>query len=154
MAVEIERKFLVTRPDWRETASEGRRIRQGYLATGGVQVRIRRSGDEAFLTIKGLRKGISRAEFEYPIPIADAETLLDKLCPHPPIEKTRYEVRHKDHLWEVDVYSGRHAGLVVAEVELGALDETFASPPWVGEDVTGDQRYSNAVLAEAGPPGG
>ena len=152
MAVEIERKFLVTGSGWRDQAAEGRLIRQGYLATGGVQVRIRRVADEAFLTIKGLRKGISRAEYEYPIPVADAESMLSTLCPHAPIEKTRFEVRHQGHLWEVDVYTGRHTGLVVAEVELTAIDEIFVTPPWVGDDVTGDQRYSNAALADAGPP--
>ena len=152
MGVEIERKFLVTGSGWREAASTGRLMRQGYLATGAVQVRIRCVGEQAFVTVKGLRKGISRAEYEYEIPIADAETMLNTLCPHPPIEKTRYDVQHSGHLWEVDVYSGRHAGLIVAEVELEKIDEAFAPPAWVGDDVTGDRRYSNAVLAEAGPP--
>ena len=152
MAVEIERKFLVIGAGWRDQAAKGRVIRQGYLATGGVQVRIRRVADEAFLTIKGLRSGISRAEYEYPIPVADADSMLGLLCPYPPIEKTRYEVLHEGHLWEIDVYAGRHAGLIVAEIELTAIDEIFVTPPWVGDDVTGDQRYSNAALAEAGPP--
>ena len=148
MAVEIERKFLVAGAEWRQTATQGRRIRQGYLGSGSVQVRVRRVGDEAFLTIKGRREGISRSEFEYSIPVADAEALLATLCPHPPVEKTRYEVTHEGHLWEVDVYEGRHVGLVVAEIELSRVDEAFSLPPWVGADVSGDSRYSNAVLAE------
>jgi adenylate cyclase len=146
VAVEIERKFLVADSRWREGASAGQLMQQGYLSTGAAQV-----GDEAFLTIKGRKEGISRAEFEYPIPVADAEAML-ALCPHPPIEKTRYEIRHGDHLWEVDVYAGRHAGLIVAEVEMKHAEEAVATPPWLGADVTGDRRYSNAVLADEGPP--
>ena len=152
MAVEIERKFLVTGDGWRAAIVRTRRMRQGYLASGAMQVRIRRADDEAFLTIKGNRKGISRTEFEYPIPLDDADGMLDSLCLHPPIEKTRYEVQHGGHLWEVDVYSGRHEGLIVAEVELDAIDEHFDAPSWIGEDVTEDRRYSNAVLAEFGSP--
>jgi len=152
VAVEIERKFLVTGDGWRAAIVRTRRMRQGYLASGAMQVRIRRADDEAFLTIKGNRKGISRTEFEYPIPLDDADGMLDSLCLHPPIEKTRYEVQHGGHLWEVDVYSGRHEGLIVAEVELDAIDEHFDAPSWIGEDVTEDRRYSNAVLAEFGSP--
>jgi adenylate cyclase len=152
VAVEIERKFLVSGSEWRAAASEGRRIRQGYLGTGSVQVRVRCADDEAFLTIKGRREGISRTEFEYPISMADAEIMLATLCPHPPVEKTRYEIKHDDHLWEVDVYEGRHAGLIVAEIELIRVDETFTIPSWVGLDVTGDRRYSNAVLADSEAP--
>jgi adenylate cyclase len=152
VAVEIERKFIVTGDGWRGAIVRTRHMRQGYLASGAMQVRIRRADDEAFLTIKGNRKGISRTEFEYPIPLDDADGILDSLCLHPPIEKTRYEVQHGGHLWEVDVYSGRHEGLIVAEVELDAIDEHFDPPSWIGEDVTEDRRYSNAVLAELGPP--
>ena len=82
----------------------------------------------------------------------DADDILDSLCLHPPIDKVRHDVQHGGHLWEVDVYSGRHAGLIVAEVELDAIDEHFERPAWIGEDVTEDRRYSNAVLAELGPP--
>jgi adenylate cyclase len=152
VAVEIERKFLVTGDGWRAAIVRSQRMRQGYLAAGAVQVRIRRVEDEAFLTIKGNRQGISRSEFEYPIPPADADAMLDTLCQHPPIEKVRHDVEHGGHLWEVDVYSGRHEGLLVAEVELDAVDEHFDPPAWIGEDVTEDRRYSNAVLAEFGPP--
>ena len=152
MAVEIERKFLVTGDGWRMAIVRSRHMRQGYLASGPMQVRIRRVEDEAFLTIKGNRKGISRSEFEYPIPVDDADDILDSLCLHPPIDKVRHDVQHGGHLWEVDVYSGRHAGLIVAEVELDAIDEHFERPAWIGEDVTEDRRYSNAVLAELGPP--
>ena len=151
MAVEIERKFLVADAGWRDAAAQGRIIRQGYLGADPVQVRLRRIGDEAFLTIKGGRDGITRQEFEYSIPVADAEAML-ALCPNPAIEKTRYEVQHDGHLWEIDVYAGRHAGLVIAEVELDAVDEAFTLPVWLGREVTGDSRFSNAVLAESDAP--
>ncbi|MBV9509854.1 MAG: CYTH domain-containing protein [Caulobacteraceae bacterium] len=151
MAVEIERKFLVVGEAWRTHASEGRRILQGYLCNGAAQVRVRLISDEAFLTVKGSREGISRSEFEYAIPAEDARAML-ALCAHPPIDKTRYEVQHEGHVWEIDVYAGRHAGLVVAEIELDAVGEAFAAPDWIGHEVSADSRYSNAALAEHAAP--
>ena len=151
MAVEIERKFLVTGQAWRRHAPEGRRILQGYLCNGPAQVRVRLIGREAFLTVKGSRQGIARSEFEYPVPVDDAEAML-ALCAQPPIDKTRYEVMHEGHLWEIDVYAGRHAGLVVAEIELDTVGEAFAAPDWIGREVSGDSRYSNAALSEHAAP--
>ena len=151
MSVEIERKFLVAAGGWRALAAEGRHIRQGYLMVGPVQVRIRRSGEAAYLTIKGPRSGISRPEFEYEIPADEAEAMF-ALCLHSPIDKTRYEVENAGHVWEIDVYGGRHAGLVIAEVELDDIDEAFSLPDWIGPEVSGDRRYSNAVLAGVDAP--
>lgn len=147
MATEIERKFLVTGDGWRHGAT-GIAIRQGYLAASpAVAVRVRTRGERAFLTVKGGASARVRSEFEYEIPRADAETMLDALCPPPLIEKTRYSVRFADHLWEIDVFAGDNAGLVLAEVELAAADEPVALPPWVGAEVTDDPRYLNANLA-------
>ena len=144
---EIERKFLVGNDSWRPGAS-GTRFRQGYLSTDPERtVRVRLEGDRGVLTIKGPSRGISRAEFEYPIPAAEAATLLDTLCLQPLIEKTRYRVEHGGHLWEIDEFAGDNAGLVLAEVELSSEDEQVALPPWVGMEVSNDPRYFNANLA-------
>lgn len=146
MAQEIERKFLVGNDSWRAGAS-GIRFRQGYLSTDPQRtVRVRLEGDRGMLTIKGLSRGLSRAEFEYPIPAAEAAILLDTLCLRPLIEKTRYRVEHGGHLWEIDEFSGDNAGLVLAEVELSSEDEQVELPPWAGPEVSTDPRYYNANL--------
>lgn len=146
MGTEIERKFLVTSDVWRAGA-EGVPIRQGYLcADAGRVVRVRRKGDDAYLTIKGATEGITRAEFEYPIPVDDAEALLP-LCPQEPISKHRYRVPAGDLVWEVDEFEGRNAGLVIAEVELPSADTDVPMPDWVGDEVSDDERYYNAYLA-------
>ncbi len=154
MAVEIERKFLVTDDTWRACAAPGFTIRQGYLTEAGhprgVSVRVRREGSGATLTVKG-PGGLVRAEFETPIPPADADAMLDRLC-GPLVEKTRHTVRHAGHLWSVDVFAGRLAGLVLAEVELADPADTPAPPPWAGAEVTEDPRYRNTALAEAEEP--
>jgi adenylate cyclase len=151
MAIEIERKFLVLHDGWRTDAGPGRRVVQGYVArSAGNNVRIRRIGDQAFLTIKGARAGISRPEFEYEIPVADAEAMLREFRLHPPIEKTRYDVPYAGFIWEVDVFEGAHAGLVLAEVELDREDQAVSLPPWVGPEVTQDVRYRSANLARSG----
>jgi CYTH domain-containing protein len=143
---EIERKFLVTGTAWKK-GLRGSRLRQGYLAIEPQrQVRVRTAGDEAWLTIKGRAEGMRRLEFEYPLPLAHAERLLDELCQLPIIDKTRYEVLLGSHTWEIDEYHGANAGLVVAEIELGAEDEHFTLPEWVGKEVTHDPRYANASL--------
>src|SRR5262245_48864522 len=135
---EIERKFLVE--DRRIVEGlEGEHIVQGYLATGKTSVRVRIAGERAWLTIKGPSAGNVRAEFEYPIPLADANALLAH-CVVPPIDKVRYRITHADHEWEVDVFEGENAPLVVAEVELDAPDEHVQMPPWVGREVTEDSR--------------
>lgn len=148
MAKEIERKFLVTGDAWREKAA-GTRYRQGYLSSHPERtVRVRIAGRKGFLTIKGPSRGATRDEFEYPIPLADAEALLTQLCERPLIEKTRFQVRYKGLTWEIDVFEGENRGLVVAEVELKSEDQAVPVPPWIGREVTDDARYFNSNLAK------
>lgn len=147
MGQEIERKFLLAGDGWRAGA-EGVAIRQGYLAASPVlAVRVRIRGARGYLTVKGGGGTLVREEFEYEIPAADAQAMLDGLCLRPLVEKTRYTVRHRGHTWEIDVFEGDNAGLVVAEVELAAAGEVVALPDWVGREVTDDPRYLNANLA-------
>jgi CYTH domain-containing protein len=147
MAREIERKFLVAPGQWSPGAIAGTRIRQGYLSTDPARiVRVRTGGDRAYLTIKGATSGIERAEYEYPMPPADAEWMLDHLCLQPLIEKTRYRVPFGGRTWEVDVFFGENAGLIIAEIELQSADERPDLPPWVGAEVSHDARYFNAAL--------
>lgn len=154
MGIEIERKFLPANDGWRAAAHKVVPMAQGYLNdlalvdSGAMRasVRVRIEGDEAFLNIKSRELGASRQEFEYPVPVADARALL-KLCVGGLIEKNRHCVRHAGHLWEVDEFLGDNAGLVVAEIELGAVDEAFAKPDWVGVEATQAPRYYNLALA-------
>ncbi len=147
MATEIERKFLVRREAWPADAVAGVRYRQGYLASFPLPVvRVRVAGDRGYLTIKGRTSGIAREEFEYPIPLADAEQMLDTLCATPLIEKVRYRVPYAGFTWEVDAFEGANAGLLLAEVELPAADAPVKLPPWVGREVSDDPRYFNANL--------
>jgi CYTH domain-containing protein len=146
MATEIERKFLVVGEEWRRTAS-GRRYRQGYLSTDPSRaVRVRTVGDQGFLTIKGATRGATRREYEYAIPVAEADAMLDGLCLRPLIEKVRYTVPFQGRIWEVDEFLGGNAGLVMAEVELESEGEELAMPAWIGKEVTDDPRYYNAAL--------
>ena len=148
MGLEIERKFLVRGDAWREQAGAGERLRQGYLFTDSrCSVRVRTAGDRAWLNVKGSTVGTTRPEFEYEVPVADAEAMLDGLCEPGRIDKTRYLVPAGDHTFEVDVFHGDNEGLVVAEVELGRADERFERPAWLGDEVTEDTRYYNACLA-------
>ncbi len=148
MGVEIERKFLVKNDAWRYSVESEHHIMQGYLASDArITVRVRVKGDAAFLTIKGATSGIGRSEYEYPIPLADGEAMLRELSLPAVIEKTRYRVRCGAHVWDLDVFAGENAGLVMAEVELESEDEAFEQPDWAGEEVTGDPRYYNASLA-------
>lgn len=145
MALEIERKFLVTGSDWR--TPDGVPYRQGYLNRDKQRtVRVRIAGEKAFLTIKGVSTGATRVEFEYEIPVSEATQLLT-LCDGPLIEKTRRRVTVGAHVWEVDEFHGDNAGLVVAEIELGSEDEAFERPGWVTVEVTEDARYYNSNLA-------
>lgn len=145
MATEIERKFLVVGHAWR--SANGTRICQGYLNRDKNRtVRIRIAGNAAYLTVKGATQGNTRAEFEYAIPLGDAEQLL-ALCDGPTIQKIRHHVMHQGHHWEVDEFQGDNAGLVVAELELAAEDEVFVRPPWLGQEVSDDSRYFNSQLA-------
>lgn len=146
MALEIERKFLVTGDDWK-VPGRGLHVRQGYLSTVAERtVRVRIAGHRAFLTIKGKSVGICRAEFEYPIPVDEAEEMLLTLCEQPIIDKHRYRVPHGGLVWEVDDFHGANEGLVVAEVELESADQRVSPPTWIGDEVTDDPRYFNAAL--------
>ena len=148
MGLEIERKFLVIGTAWQVLAA-GVLTRQGYLSSAAERtVRVRIAGDQGFLTVKGKSRGLSRAEFEYAIPVEDAAAMLDRLCEKPLIEKTRYRVPFGAHTWEVDEFHGANAGLVVAEVELASADEEPALPPWVGREVSQDARYFSANLVK------
>lgn len=153
MGLEIERKFLVRSDAWREGADQGRAILQGYLSSNAkatVRVRIF-DGQRAVLTLKGAARGLSRAEYEYDIPIADARELMDMARPHI-IEKRRHEVPFGGLTWEIDVFAGKHAGLVLAEVELETEEQAVALPDWVGREVSDDGRYYNASLSRAAAP--
>lgn len=149
MPKEIERKFLVSSDAWRAQADAGMPFLQGYLCepkTASVRVRI--EGQTARLNIKGATLGISRTEFEYEIPLQDADEILRTLCTGPLVEKTRYHVRHGNHVWEIDVFAGDNAGLIVAEIELSREDEAFEKPEWLGSEVSHDARYYNVMLAK------
>jgi adenylate cyclase len=149
MATEIERKFLLKDAAWRAQAGEGVRMRQGYLiGAEKASVRVRISGDKAYLNIKSATLGVQRQEYEYSIPLHDADEMLNTLCEKPLIEKTRYHVSHEGHTWEVDVFEGDNQGLEVAEIELNHADEDFARPEWLGEEVSHDTRYYNVCLVK------
>lgn len=146
MPKEIERKFLVTGEAWRD--APGKIYKQGYLSSDPARiVRVRRAGEKAYLTVKGLTEGVTRAEYEYEVPPEEAEEML-KLCAGAIIEKTRHVVEYGGKKWEVDDFHGDNEGLVVAEIELRSEDEEFERPPWVGREVSDDPRYSNASLSE------
>ncbi|WP_455216663.1 CYTH domain-containing protein [Kaarinaea lacus] len=149
MATEIERKFLLRDDSWRKEVNQGDRIRQGYLAgSEKSSIRVRISGNKANINIKSATLGMTRQEYEYDIPLPEANEILDTLCEGPLIEKTRYHVQHGDHLWEVDEFYGDNQGLVVAEIELNNLDEHFERPDWLGEEVSDDTRYYNVCLVK------
>jgi adenylate cyclase len=148
MGTEIERKFLVTGDEWRAMAT-GVFYSQGYLCLEKERtVRVRIAGDKAFLTVKGKSSGISRMEYEYPIPLEDARVLLAQLCVKPVIEKKRYRIHYKGFVWEVDEFFGENEGLLVAEIELAAEDQEFEKPSWIGAEVSSDRRYANAGLVK------
>ncbi len=146
MAKEIERKFLLQNNDWKTEADEGLVLKQGYLNTDPNRtVRVRLAGKKGILTIKSKNIGITRNEFEYEIPYPDTLELL-KLCKPPLIEKTRYKVNHHDLIWEIDIFSGENEGLAIAEVELTDEHQSISPPPWLGKEVSSDQRYYNSNL--------
>jgi adenylate cyclase len=146
MGTEIERKFLVHGDAWK-SLGVGTRMRQGYLSIDPERVvRVRVEGDVATLTIKGRSVGATRGEWEYAIPLAEAEELLTMLCLRPLVEKIRYRVEYEGMLWEVDQFLDDNDGLVVAEIELTTEDQVFVKPQWVGDEVTDDARYYNANL--------
>ena len=153
MAREIERKFLVASDGWRAAADAGEELLQGYLSSNAkatVRVRIF-DGKRAVLTLKGPAEGYTRAEFEYEIPLQDARELMELARPHV-IEKRRFAVRHGAMVWEVDVFAGQHAGLVIAEIELDEETQVIDLPDWIGREVSDDGRYYNASLSRADAP--
>lgn len=146
MSIEIERRFLVRGNAWRCLAAP-QTLQQGYLKTDkACSIRVRIAGAAAWLTIKGFISAVSRHEFEYPIPLTHAQTLLAEMCPFT-LEKHRYRIHHQGHVFDVDEYFGANAPLVVAEIELPAEDAPFPRPDWLGEEITHDGRFSNAYLS-------
>lgn len=146
MGVEIERKFLVTGDAWRKLGQPVL-LRQGYLSTTPERtVRVRVEGEGATITIKSKSVGATRGEWEYPLPLTDANELLDRVCEQPIIEKHRSRIVMGAHTWEVDEFLGANQGLLFAEIELASEDEAFDKPDWIGEEVTNDRRYYNSSL--------
>lgn len=148
MAVEIEHKFLLANADWRKHVSRSIKYRQGYLSSQPTSsIRVRTSDDHAWLNIKTATIGTHRHEYEYEIPLTDANEILNNLCRKPLIEKTRHFVTDDGNLWEIDEFEGDNQGLIVAEIELEETGQSFAKPLWLGQEVTGDLRYYNNNLA-------
>jgi adenylate cyclase len=155
VAIEIERKFLVVGEGWRAQVVKSVRMAQGYIndmaalreARQNASVRVRIAGDQAFLNLKSRELGRSRQEFDYPIPVDDAEALL-RLCVGGLIDKVRHYIPQDGLTWEVDEFAGDNTGLVVAELELPAVDAAFGRPDWLGREVTEEQRFYNLALAE------
>lgn len=149
MKVEIERKFLVVGDSWRAAAGVGELYEQGYISSGSgeITLRVRRAGDRGFLTLKGPTEGISRSELEYGIPVEEAEFMLKNFCGDRAISKTRYCLEVNGNPWEIDEFSGKNSGLILAEIELESEDQPFGKPNWLGDEVSFDSRYFNASLA-------
>ncbi|MGV6853467.1 MAG: CYTH domain-containing protein [bacterium] len=145
MGIEIERKFLLKDNTWREHVHKSSRMIQGYLGGDKSSVRIRLSGNNATINIKGMTIGASRAEYEYSIPEHEALEMLETLCGQK-IDKIRHYVQIDQHIWEIDEFNGSNAGLIVAEIELSDEQEDFVKPDWVGEEVTEQERYYNVCL--------
>lgn len=146
MAKEIERKFLVKDDSWRNRGP-GKPYRQGYLSTVKERtVRVRTAGDKGYITVKGISSGATRSEYEYEIPLTDANEILDHLCELPLIEKTRYRIPYDNLIWEVDEFAGENRGLVVAKIELKDEHQEFSRPQWIGREVTDDPRFYNVNL--------
>jgi len=147
MAVEIEKKFLLANDNWRQQVKKSIQFSQGYLVgSEKASVRVRIEADKSNINIKGATLGMTRQEFEYPIPMEDAEELLETLCDKPLIKKTRHYVYSGVHVWEIDEFGGDNEGLIVAEIELSHEDETFEKFDWLGEEVSEDKRYYNSML--------
>lgn len=149
MPIEIERKFLLANEDWRDEVVRSSRIRQGYLGKiDKASVRIRVQGDKANINVKSATLSMRRMEYEYEIPLDEAEEMLDQLCAHPQVDKTRYIVERGQHVWEIDEFYGDNSGLIVAEVELADEHESIDKPIWLGQEVTADPRYYNVNLVK------
>ncbi|MFO7883482.1 MAG: CYTH domain-containing protein [Desulfobacteraceae bacterium] len=149
MAIETEKKFLLRSDLWRQKAFKAEFITQGYLKNDktGV-VRIRTAGSKGYITVKGITCRASRLEYEYEIPLNDAQDMLNLLCAPPLVEKKRHFIKHKDFQWTVDEFSGENNGLILAEIELETKDQPFEKPEWLGREVTEDPRYFNSNLIE------
>jgi adenylate cyclase len=149
MAIEIERKYLLKNDSWNKEVSSKNKIAQGYLnSTPERTVRVRITKNKGFLTIKSKNEGSFRKEFEYEIPLQDAEELV-LLCELPIIEKTRYFVKRDNHTWEIDIFEGENKGLEVAEIELSQENETYEIPSWIGKEVTTETKYYNSKLVNS-----
>lgn len=147
MAIEVEHKFLLVNDSWRQQVSRSETFIQGYLSSNpSCSIRVRISGDRAWLNIKSATPGTQRHEFEYTIPLADAEEMIRTVCRRPLIEKVRHFVDIDEHTWEIDEFRGDNAGLIVAEIELSTPGEAFSKPEWLGAEVTDDLRYYNNSL--------
>jgi adenylate cyclase len=147
MALEIEHKFLLANDDWRREVQSCAVYRQGYLSGGSTSsIRVRSTDQQAWLNIKSATIGTARQEYEYEIPLRDAQAMLDTLCHKPLIEKTRHFVPRGQLTWEIDEFFGDNAGLIVAEIELTAIGQPFERPSWLGAEVSDDIRYYNNNL--------
>lgn len=146
MPIEIERKFLLASDAWRAQVSRSEYLAQGYLGGTRSSVRVRIGGGRAWLNIKSARLGTTRLEFEYVIPVSDAQVMLAELADGPVVSKTRHYVEIGEHVFEIDEFDGANSGLIVAEVELAAADEAYPQPEWLGREVTHDARYMNSNL--------
>lgn len=148
MALEIERKFLLAGDGWRGAVQSSQYLAQGYLnERGRASVRVRIEGESANLNIKAAVVGSARAEYEYPIPLAEGREILDNLTLTTPVEKTRHRLEYAGHTWEIDEFAGANAPLIVAEIELGNAEEIFERPDWLGAEITDEERYYNHALA-------
>lgn len=149
MPIEIEKKFLVVDDSWRGQVSRSERMSQGYLASSAASsVRVRIARERAWLNIKGAVIGVQRPEYEYAIPLGEAEEIMQNLCGGQFIDKTRHYIEVGSHTWELDEFHADNQGLLVAEIELSAEDECFEMPDWAGAEVSSDIRYYNSVLVE------
>lgn len=149
MGIEIERKFLLASDDWKNDIEQSLNMRQGYLSHDAQSsVRVRIYEGRADINVKSTRDGIYRLEYEYPIPMQDAQELLDKVAHRPLVEKTRHILYIAGHCWEIDEFHRENAGLIVAEIELASVDEHFHRPRWLGEEISTDARYYNSSLSK------
>lgn len=149
MAIEIEHKFLLASEKWRNHISHSAPMRQGYLTSNSnSSIRVRICDEKSWLNIKSAIAGNQRHEYEYEIPVNDANEIISTLCRKPLIEKTRHFVRHDNHIWEIDEFSGENKGLIVAEIELSTQNEKFTIPDWIGKEVTNDLKYYNNNLSQ------
>lgn len=149
MPLEIERKFLLKSDAWRAQVDSTELLRQGYLSSGAAcSIRVRVAGEKAWLNLKAKRSGMTRLEYEYPIPRVEADEILDQLCSGPRLEKYRHRIAMGELVWEIDEFLGSNAGLIVAELEVPSESTPFSRPAWLAEEVTDDERYYNFNLAQ------